>query len=111
TVHTASKVNNCYRKMQINIGSKVIQGEDEVAVREIARSGEDHNITRLRHRPSGKPFPERVWFRLLSRSIHIVPQITQISADWIALNVQGRIAQTHWLRNRCCTICRSHFAL
>jgi hypothetical protein len=106
-----SESDNFYRRRQVTIGCKVVQSGHEFAVGEIARSAEDHNGTRLRHRPSGKPFPERVWFRLLSRSIHIVPQITQISADWIALKVQGRIAQTHWLRNRCCTICRIHFAL
>jgi len=50
---------------------------------EIARGAEDHNGARLRHCASGKPFPERVWFRLISGSIHFFPEITQISADWI----------------------------
>ncbi len=71
TFLAASESDNCYRRRQITIGCKVIQSRDEFAVGEIARSAEDHNSTRLRHKPSGKPFPERVWFRLLSRSIHL----------------------------------------
>jgi hypothetical protein len=37
---------------------------------EIARGAKDHNGARLGHWPSGKPFPKRVWFRLISGSMH-----------------------------------------
>jgi hypothetical protein len=48
---------------------------------EITRCAEDHNGARLRHWAGGKPFPERIWFRLISSSIHFRPQITLISGD------------------------------
>jgi hypothetical protein len=55
---------------QLTVGREVIQRGDEFAMGEIARGAEDHNGARLRHCASGKPFPERVWFRLISGSMH-----------------------------------------
>jgi hypothetical protein len=55
---------------QITVGREVIQRGDEFAMGEIARGAEDHNGARLRHWPSRKPFSKRVWFRLISGSMH-----------------------------------------
>jgi hypothetical protein len=55
---------------QLTVGREVIQRGDKFAMREIARGAEDHNGAWLGHWPSGKPFPERVWFRLISGSMH-----------------------------------------
>jgi len=55
---------------QLTVGREIIQRGDEFAMGEIARGAEDHNGARLGHWPSGKPFPERVWFRLIGGSMH-----------------------------------------
>ena len=83
TFLSASESDNCHRGRQVTVCCEVIQRGDEFAVGEIAGRAEDHNCAWLRHGPGGKPFPERVRFRLISSSIHEYPQITQISADWI----------------------------
>jgi hypothetical protein len=75
---------------QITVSGEVIQRGNEFAMGEIARGAEDHNGARLRHWASGKPFPERVWFGLISTSIHFRLQITQISADWITRIISNR---------------------
>src|SRR5207248_10000160 len=54
---------------QIAVGREVVQRGDEFAMGEMARGAKDYNGARLRHCASGKPFPERVWFRLISGSM------------------------------------------
>jgi hypothetical protein len=60
---------------QLTVGREVIQRGDEFAMGEIARGAEYHNGARLGRWPSGKPFPERVWFRLIGGPVHVLHRL------------------------------------
>ena len=79
TFLAASESDNRHRGRQLAIGRQVVQRGDELAVREIACGAEDHNGTRLRHSPGGKPFPERVWSWLISCPVHGVHRLHRFS--------------------------------
>ena len=66
----AREADNCHGGRQVAVGREVIQRRHEFAVREITRGAEDHNRARLRHCARGNSFAKRVWFRLVSGSIH-----------------------------------------
>src|SRR6266571_4473592 len=82
TFLAARESDNGHRGRQVTIGREVIKCRDQLAMGEIARSAEDHNAARLRHGARGNSFPERIWFRLISSSVHEHPQITHIAADF-----------------------------
>jgi hypothetical protein len=94
TFFAARESDNSHRRRQIAIGRKVIKRGDEFAPGEIARSAENHNRARLRHGTRGESFAERVWFRLISRSIHEHPKITQIGVDF-KRNLPSRLNLKH----------------
>src|SRR5256886_14947327 len=60
---------------QFAVGRQVIQRRDKFAMCEISRSTEDHDAAGLWNGPRGQSFAQRVWFRLISSSVHFHPQI------------------------------------
>jgi hypothetical protein len=52
------------------IGCEVIQCRNKFAMGEIASGSENYNRAWLRHSARRQPFAQRIWFRLISGSIH-----------------------------------------
>jgi len=66
----AGETDNLHGGWQVAIGGEVIQCRDKFAMGEIAGRSEDHNRAWLRYGARGQTFAQRIWFWLISGSIH-----------------------------------------